>query len=104
MNASAILRPDTLEATLMSLPAFVEEAIGESTLAGMIAAWQADDGIELQREMTRVVTNYLDSWVADHRRSVANKTGRISEEQALRDGIAIFTETARKWPIGLVRS
>lgn len=98
---NAVLRPDSLEATLMSLPAFVEEAIGEASLAGMIAAWQADDGIELQRQMTKVVTDYVASWVADYRKRQKVYT---SEEQALRDGIAMFTETTRKWPIGLVRS
>lgn len=98
---NAILRPDTLESQLMSLPAFVEEALGESTLAGMIAAWRGGDGIELQRQMTKVVSDYLVSWVADYRKG---KSVRISEDQALRDGIAMFTETARKWPLGLVRT
>lgn len=98
---NAVLRPDSLESQFMSLPAFVEEAIGESPLAGMIAAWQAGDGIELQRQMTKVVTDYVASWVADYRKG---KSVRISEEQALLAGIAMFTETARKWPIGLVRS
>lgn len=97
---NAVLRPDTLESQLMSLPAFVEEAIGESTLAGMIAAWREGDAIALHREWTKVVTDYLDSWVADYRK---RQPSRISEEQALLAGIAMFTETARKWPIGLVR-
>lgn len=98
---NAVLRPDSLESQLMSLPAFVEEAIGESTLAGMIAAWQEGDALELQRQFSLAVERYVETWVADYRKG---KSVRISEDQALRDGIAMFTETARKWPIGLVRS
>ncbi|WP_143014561.1 hypothetical protein [Pseudoxanthomonas sp. CF125] len=88
----------------MSLPAFVEEAMGEMALGKFIAAYLAPDPIQAARELDALVAAYLVDWVADYRRRESNKTGYISEEQALRDGIAMFTETARKWPIGLARS
>lgn len=98
--AHAARNADSLESQLMSLPAFVEEALGEMALGKFVAAYLSGDPILAARELDALVATYLATWVADRRK---RQSVRMTEEQALLDGIALFAETARKWPIGLVR-
>jgi hypothetical protein len=97
---TAPIKEDThdLEQSLKQMPAFIEEAICNQSLKGLIATYLSNDAIAVERAITKLVDGYLHEWVSDQRR---RSKVYVTDTEILSDGIRMFREIAKVHPIGL---